>query len=60
MTRDRSAPLDRFGGFLAVECPQAGDMAWRLAEEASRSTLAGATSGSGRPPTSRTPSSTRP
>jgi kynureninase len=33
MTRDRSAPLDRFGGFLAVECTQAGDMAWRLAEE---------------------------
>ena len=32
MTRDRSAPLDRWR-FLAVECPQAGDMAQRLAEE---------------------------
>jgi kynureninase len=33
MTRDRSAPLERFGGFLAVECPQAGAVARRLAEE---------------------------
>jgi kynureninase len=33
MTRDRSAPLERFGGFLAVECPQAGAVAQRLAEE---------------------------
>ena len=33
MTRDRSAPLERFGGFLAVECPQAGEVARRLAEE---------------------------
>jgi kynureninase len=33
MTRDRSAPLESFGGFLAVECPQAGEVAQRLAEE---------------------------
>ena len=33
MARDRSAPLDCFGGFLAVECPQAGEVARRLALE---------------------------
>ena len=33
MTRDRSAPLESFGGFLAVECAQAGEVARRLAEE---------------------------
>jgi kynureninase len=33
MMRDRAAPLDRSGGFLAVECPQAGQVALRLAED---------------------------
>ena len=33
MTRDRSAPLDGFGGFLAVECPEAGAVARRLADD---------------------------
>ena len=33
MTRDRSGPLERFGGFLAVESPHAGEIARRLADE---------------------------
>jgi kynureninase len=33
MTRGRSASLERFGGFLAVESPQAGAVARRLADE---------------------------
>jgi kynureninase len=33
LTRDRSAPLENFGGFLAVECPEAGAVARRLAED---------------------------
>lgn len=33
MTRDRSAPLETFGGFLAVECPEAGAVARRLADD---------------------------
>jgi kynureninase len=33
MKRDRAAPLDRFGGFLAVECPQAATVARRLADD---------------------------
>jgi kynureninase len=33
LTRDRSAPLESFGGFLAVECPEAGAVARRLADD---------------------------
>jgi len=33
MKRDRSTPLDRFGGFLAVESPQAAAIARRLADD---------------------------
>ena len=33
LTRDRSAPLDDFGGFLAVESPQAAAIARRLAND---------------------------
>jgi kynureninase len=33
LTRDRSAPLDAFGGFLALETPHALDLARRLAED---------------------------
>ncbi len=33
LTRDRSAPLDDFGGFLAVESPQAAAIARRLADD---------------------------
>jgi selenocysteine lyase/cysteine desulfurase len=33
LTRDRAAPLESFGGFLAVECPEAGAVARRLAED---------------------------
>jgi kynureninase len=33
MARDRSAALDRFGAFLAIECSEAGEVARRAAEE---------------------------
>jgi kynureninase len=33
MTRDRSAPLERFGGFLAIESPHSAEIARRLADE---------------------------
>jgi kynureninase len=33
LTRDRSTPLEGFGGFLAVECPEAGALARRLADD---------------------------
>ena len=33
MKRDRSTPLDRFGGFLAVESPRAAAIARRLADD---------------------------
>jgi kynureninase len=33
LTRDRSAPLEAFGGFLAVESPEAGAVARRLADD---------------------------
>jgi len=33
MKRDRSAPLDRFGGFLAVECARSAEVARRLADD---------------------------
>jgi kynureninase len=33
MSRERAVPLDRFGGFLAIECAQAGEVARRLAED---------------------------
>jgi kynureninase len=33
MTRDRATPLERFGGFLAVESPQAAEIARRMAAE---------------------------
>jgi kynureninase len=33
LTRDRSAPLESFGGFLAVECREAGAVARRLADD---------------------------
>jgi kynureninase len=33
LTRDRSAPLEDFGGFLAVESPEAGAVARRLADD---------------------------
>jgi kynureninase len=33
LTRDRSTPLEGFGGFLAVECPEAGAVARRLADD---------------------------
>jgi kynureninase len=33
LTRDRSAPLESFGGFLAVECPEAGAVARRLTDD---------------------------
>jgi kynureninase len=32
MKRERAVPLDQFGGFLALECPRAPDVAKRLAE----------------------------
>jgi kynureninase len=33
LTRDRSTPLEGFGGFLAVECPEAGALARRVADD---------------------------
>ena len=33
MRRERSVPLDEFGGFLALECPQSPAVARRLAED---------------------------
>jgi kynureninase len=33
MKRERSVPLDHFGGFLAIECPQSPAVARRLAED---------------------------
>jgi kynureninase len=33
MKRERAAPLDHFGGFLAIECPQAAVVARRLADD---------------------------
>ena len=30
IARDRSVPLDRLGGFLALECPRAGELSARL------------------------------
>jgi kynureninase len=33
LTRDRETPREQFGGFLALESPQAEDLARRLAEE---------------------------
>ena len=60
MTRDRSAPLERFGGFLAVECRRPATWRGAWPREGSRSTPAAATSAWARPRTSRTPSSTRP
>jgi kynureninase len=33
LTRDRSAPLEAFGGFLALESPHAGELARRLAAD---------------------------
>jgi kynureninase len=32
LRREQDVPLDRFGGFLALECPRASDVAKRLAE----------------------------
>jgi kynureninase len=32
MRRERTAPLDHFGGFLAIECPQSPAVARRLAD----------------------------
>jgi kynureninase len=32
LRRERAVPLDQFGGFLALECPRAPDVAKRLAE----------------------------
>ena len=34
LTRERSVPLDEFGGFLAIESPHAGALARKLAEDA--------------------------
>jgi kynureninase len=36
VTRDRATPLDRFGGFLALESPRAGDLQRALAERGVR------------------------
>jgi kynureninase len=33
LTRDRATPKERFGGFLALECPQAELVARQLADE---------------------------
>jgi kynureninase len=33
MKRERAVPLDQFGGFLAIECPQSPAVARRLAED---------------------------
>jgi len=33
MQRERAVPLDHFGGFLAIECPQSAAVAERLAED---------------------------
>jgi kynureninase len=33
MKRERAVPLDHFGGFLAIECPQSPAVARRLAED---------------------------
>jgi kynureninase len=33
LKRDRAAPLDQFGGFLAIECPQSSAVARRLADD---------------------------
>ncbi|MDQ4082233.1 MAG: hypothetical protein M3123_05010, partial [Actinomycetota bacterium] len=32
-TRDRTVPLESFGGFLAIECPRAAMLARHLAED---------------------------
>jgi kynureninase len=33
LERDRAVPLEQFGGFLAIECPQSSAVAGRLADE---------------------------
>jgi kynureninase len=33
MSRERAVPLDRFGGFLAIECARSGEVARRLADD---------------------------